>query len=103
MTITASVVPIRTEPAPARLKLEREVEGSIRAPAYQSRPDFVTAEIQLLCGFPADFVRSSGGASRPRSRLRHERRNHLGRPATARRALSAPRVGAARVSARPSD
>ena len=87
-TITAAVVPIRTEPAPARLSFGVGC-GSI---CGASIAELVTTESRLLSGKTADFVRCDDGAARARSRLRRERRGDLGRAAPARRALRARRA-----------
>src|SRR5215213_11074112 len=67
-SITAAVVPIRTEPAAARLSFGVG-EGSIPA---ASIAELVTPEIGLVSGKTANFVRSADGTSRARPRLGHE-------------------------------
>src|SRR6188768_954921 len=102
-TITASVEPIRTEPAPARLKFGVGF-GSIGA---ASIAELVTAENRLVEGKTDDFVQSEDGSARPRPRVGHERRDDVGCTARARRALGARRprpaglpAGAARRAGR---
>src|SRR5918993_2521411 len=75
ITITAAVVPIRTEPAPARLRFGVGV-GSIGG---ASIAELVTAEMRLVSRKSGDFVRWDDGTSGPRPRLGPERRETCAR------------------------
>src|SRR3712207_479312 len=94
--MTAAVVPIRTEPAPARLRFGRGEAGSIGA----RLAELVTAKSASFRGNTADFVRSLGAAPRPRSRLRHEWSGDVAAAARAGRAVRARRARPAGVPAR---
>src|SRR5688572_1333801 len=71
--ITARVVPIKTEPAPARLKLDRGAAGSMRGQHTKAPPDIVTAKIGVLRGksptlyerYFASVRRSAGPSATP--------------------------------------
>src|ERR671912_2831929 len=91
ITITAAVVPIRTEPAPARLRFGVGV-GSIGG---ASIAELVTAEMRLVSRKSGDFVRWDDGTSGPRPRLgsrtaRDVRAQAWAKPATTLRALLRP-------------